>query len=193
MQLEEFQNLVALYALDLLDESERYIVEDAIASSPELQTELANFQSAAAAIPYSTPPVSMAANLKARLFERIDPQNREPEDSTFIETLRKQAANVHWRPYAPLPGLETGTLYIDREKQEVAYFVRTKAGLQFPTHYHAGNEEMILLEGDLIVDEQSYTEGAIIRSEPGSSHQPSTLNGCLLFLRSSLEDAIVTS
>jgi ChrR Cupin-like domain len=192
MQLEFFQNLVALYALDLLDESECCIVEDAIASSPELQAELANFQSAAAAIPYSTPPVSMAANLKARLFERIDLQNREP-DSTFIETLRKQAANVHWQPYAPLPGLETGTLYVDREKQEVAYFVRAKAGLQFPTHYHAGNEEMILLEGDLIVDGQIYTEGAIIRSEPGSSHQPSTVNGCLLFLRSSLKDAIVSS
>jgi anti-sigma-K factor RskA len=40
MQLEEFQNLVALYALDLLDESERRMAEEAIASSGELQAML---------------------------------------------------------------------------------------------------------------------------------------------------------
>ncbi|MCU0536154.1 MAG: cupin domain-containing protein [Hydrococcus sp. Prado102] len=190
MQLEEVQNLIALYALDLLDESERCIVEEAIASNPQLQTELANFQLAASAIAYSAPPTSIAANLKARLFERIAPQKREP-DLTYVNTLRQQAVNVNWQPYAPLPGLEVGTLYVDREKQEVAYFVRAEAGLQFPTHYHVGNEEMILLEGDLIVDRKTYTEGAVICSEPNSSHQPSTVNGCLLFLRSSLEDAIV--
>jgi quercetin dioxygenase-like cupin family protein len=191
MQLEEIQNLVALYALDLLDESERCIVEEAIASSEQLQTQLAQLQSAVAAIPYSVPSVTMAVDLKSRLFERIAIQNREP-DLTFVTTLKEQATNVQWQPYPLLSGLETGVLYVNREKQEVAYFVRAEAGLQFPTHYHAGSEEMILIEGDLSVDGQSYTEGAIICSEPGSSHQPSTINGCLLFLRSSLEDAIVS-
>jgi anti-sigma factor RsiW len=72
MQLEKFQKLIALYALDILNESERRQVEEAISTSPALQAQLAEFQSAVDAIAYSASPVPMAANLKDRLFDRIN-------------------------------------------------------------------------------------------------------------------------
>jgi hypothetical protein len=190
MQLEKFQKLIALYALDILNESERREVEEAIGTSPALQAQFAELQSAVDAIPYSAPPVPMAANLKDRLFKRINSQERAPNLS-FVETLRKQAAKVAWKPFTPVPGVSVGKFYTDYQKREVLYFVRAKAGIQFPCHRHAGAEEMLVLEGDLLVDKKTYGIGELVRSAPGSSHQPSTLTGCTLFLRSAFEDAIV--
>lgn len=198
MQLEKFQKLIALYALDILNESERREVEAAIATSPALQAQLAEFQSAVDAIAYSAPPVPMAANLKDRLFERINNHERcltarlsPTPNLTFVETLRKEAAKVAWEAFAPVPGVSVGKFYTDYQKREVVYFIRAEAGVRFPCHQHAGKEEMLVLEGDLLVDKKTYSIGELVRSAPGSSHQPSTLTGCTLFLRSSFEDAIV--
>lgn len=189
MPEEEFSELAALYSLDILDESQRRVVEDAIAKSPELQAQLAEFQEAVSAIPYSAPPVSMAADLKNRLFERIASQE---SNSTrwSVTALKERLSEVSWESYS-LPGVMVGTLYIDDEKRQIAYFVRAESGIQFPAHRHANNEEIIVLEGDLRIGGKTYSSGDRIYSTPGSLHQPETLDGCLLFLRTSLDDEIV--
>jgi hypothetical protein len=197
MQLEKFQKLIALYALDILNESERREVEAAIATSPALQAQLADFQSAVDVIAYSAPSMPVAANLKDRLFERINNQNQAPNLS-FVESLKKEAAKVTWKPFAPVPGVSVGKFYTDYQKREVAYFIRAEAGVRFPCHQHARKEEMLVLEGDLtvlegdlVMNKKTYGIGELVRSAPGSSHQPSSSSGCLLLLRSSFEDAIV--
>jgi hypothetical protein len=190
MLSEALQKLLALYALNILEGEERHLVEEAIAKSPELQASLAQLHSSVATIPYSAPPVPMAANLKTRLFERINRQSDKP-DLASVTALRQQAATIFWEDYAPVRGVAVAKFSMDDEKQEIAYFVRAEAGVKFPHHQHAGNEEMLILEGDLIIDGQTYLQGDSIFSQPGSGHQPATLNGCVLFLRSSFEDAII--
>lgn len=71
-----FCELVPLYVLDLLDFEDRLWVEDRIAECPDLAEELANYQAAVGAIPYTAPPVPMSADLKKRLFDRFSSPSR---------------------------------------------------------------------------------------------------------------------
>ncbi|BAY30062.1 anti-ECFsigma factor, ChrR [Nostoc carneum NIES-2107] len=184
MKQEEFDELAASYALNILAQADFPILEEAIANSPELESELAALTEVAAALAYSAPSVPMAANLKARLFERIN-------NETSMTALQEKAADVEWQAYT-IPGVMVGTLYQDNEKREIACFVRSVANIRFPKHQHAENEEIVVLEGDLIVDGEIYQAGDRIYSLPNTVHQPETQQGCLLFLKTSLDDQIIT-
>lgn len=192
MKREDFSELAALYALDLLEEQNCGLVEEAIAQFPDLQTELAEFQLAVSAIAYSSPPVPLATNLKDRLFQRIaiSEEDTTTKSTTSVSALKEKAAVVDWEPHS-IPGVMIGKLSLDLEKREIVCFVRAKAGMSLPKHRHAGNEEIVVLEGDLVFDGEIYGSGECIRSGPGSAHQPETYGGFLIFLRTSLDDEII--
>ena len=63
---EEFNILAALQALDTLDESESRAFTEKLRASPQLQSQLAAFEAAVAAIAYTAPPVPVAPDLKNR-------------------------------------------------------------------------------------------------------------------------------
>jgi hypothetical protein len=78
-----FAELAPLYALDGLTAEERQWVEAQSAALPELAEELADLQAATTVLAYAVPPAPMAADLKARLFERIGvdwPKSPMPAD-----------------------------------------------------------------------------------------------------------------
>ena len=175
MKPENFSELAALYALDILDESDCQVVEETVLEFPELEMELAEFRNAAGAIAYTVPDVTMATNLKQRLFQSI---NRE----VFIDTIKKQAAQVTWKSYS-LPGVMIGILNVDEEKREISCFLRCESNVRFPRHGHIGNEEIIILEGDLVIDGKVYISGDRIYSFSDTIHEPETPQGCLLFLK----------
>ncbi|PPS41012.1 cupin domain-containing protein [Chroococcidiopsis sp. TS-821] len=194
MNHDDLNELAALSAFELLGESECGVLEDAIAQSPELGEKLTQLQDAAAAIGYSAPIVPMASDLKERLFQRIATAVENTEDvatSPDLAHLTQQASRVTWQPYS-LPGVIVGTLHIDTNRREIACFLRAEAGVQFPYHSHAGNEEIVVLEGDLIIGDRVYRTGECILSHRGSAHKPKTSGGCLLFLRTSLDDRILS-
>ncbi|HBB35527.1 MAG TPA: hypothetical protein DDZ80_16850 [Cyanobacteria bacterium UBA8803] len=198
MNQTDFSELAALYALDVLDELACRSVEETIAEFPEWEMELKEFQAAVATLPYSAPLVPMAGDLKERLFERIATltcvTDTTPVVSTSIaqsvQALKARVAEVSWEPYL-IPGVMVGKLDLDVSKREIACFIRAEAGVQFPNHRHAANEEVVVLEGDLVIDGELYGRGECIRSVPGSAHQPETYGGCLIFLRTSLDDEII--
>lgn len=177
MQPENFSELAALYALDVLDESDCHVVEETVLEFPELAMELAEFQNAAGAIAYSVPDATMATDLKQRLFQRINGE-------ISIDTLKAQAAQVNWKPYS-IPGVMIGILNLDEEKQEISCFLRCASNVCFPKHGHVGNEEIIILEGDLVIDGELYKSGDRIYSFADTVHEPVTPQGCLLFLKTS--------
>jgi anti-sigma factor ChrR (cupin superfamily) len=186
----DFQELTALYALDILDEVDSRYIEEAITEFPDLEIELAGFQEAVTVIGYSASVVPMASNLKERLFQRINTESPTADIPVSIAELKEKAANVQWESY-PLPGVTVGKLYQDNNKREIACFVRSIASVCFPKHQHADNEEIVVLEGDLVIDGQVYHSGDRIYSLPHTVHQPATQTGCLLFLKTSLDDVII--
>ncbi|MEB3179779.1 MAG: hypothetical protein VKL59_12195 [Nostocaceae cyanobacterium] len=92
MNHDKFCELAALYALEILDEKDCRLLEDAIAQGADLAVELAEFESAVAALAYSTPPVPMAGDLKQRLFQRITAEI--PAVTTSISALKEQAGDI---------------------------------------------------------------------------------------------------
>ena len=63
--------------------------------------------------------------------------------------------------------------------------MRLEPDLQAQFHFHAGGEEILVLEGDFADEHGEYSKGSWLRSPPGSSHSPKIgPNGALLYLKS---------
>lgn len=198
---EEFNMLAALQALDTLDESERSALAEKLQASPELQSELAAFETAISAIAYTAPAVPLAPDLKNRLLQRIaelpttaESVNAQPIVTSPTEnnppSLIVRSRDVKWRPYS-VPGISIGRLYMDKEKRQITCLMRLEPGVTFPLHRHADSEEVFVLEGDLIVEGEVCYQGDYIRSVPGSIHSPVTEGGCLLLIKSSINNEVL--
>ncbi|MEP6501390.1 cupin domain-containing protein [Microcoleus vaginatus] len=196
---EEYNILAALQALDILDESERGAFAEKLKESAELKSELAALESTIAAIAYTAPPVPVAPDLKNRLFQRIAELPLTPPESVNLKpsvtsptenntpSLIVRSNDVQWKSYG-VPGVSFGKLYIDKKKREITCLMRLEPGVKFPMHRHAASEEVLVLEGDLIVEGEICHQGDYIRSVPGSTHSPLTEGGCLLLMKTSLEN-----
>ncbi|MBO3460231.1 cupin domain-containing protein [Aetokthonos hydrillicola Thurmond2011] len=189
-----FCELAPLYVLDLLSEAEKSWVEQQLAESPELAEELAEYEIAATAIPYSAPIVPMATNLKAQLFANLEleelkspiKQNVLPE-SIVEPKIAVRYQDIQWQPHT-VSGVEISIFHTDLIKREIVGVLRAEPGAHYPLHRHAASEEIYMLEGDLVVGDEVYGAFDYIRSEPGSSHAPYTTGGCMFFFRTSMDD-----
>lgn len=193
--------LAAFQVLDTLDESESRALAEKLQKSPELESERAGFEAAIAAIAYTAPPVPVAPDLKNRLFQRIAelPPTAELVNLPPIVTEKTEnktsslivrSGDVRWKPYG-VPGVWIGKLSFDKKKREITCLMRLEPGAIFPLHRHAASEEVFVLEGDLIVEGEVCHQGDYIRSVPGSIHSPLSEGGCLLLMKSSLNNEML--
>ena len=75
---------------------------------------------------------------------------------------------------------------LDRVGDEVARatsLVRYAPGSRFDRHVHGGGEEILVLEGVFSDETGDHPAGSYLRHPPGSSHAPSSREGCLLFVK----------
>jgi quercetin dioxygenase-like cupin family protein len=186
-----FCELAPLYALDLLSEPEKNWVEQQLAEFPELGEELTEYQSAVTAIPYSSPSIPMAADLKNRLFDRLEldspptlPVNNPMTPPGFF-AVRSQ--DLNWKPHR-VPGASVAILRRDEIKREIVGVFRADPGVHYPMHRHATIEEIYMLSGDLVIGDRVYSAGDYIRSEAGSVHGPYSNGGCMFFFHTSMDD-----
>ena len=119
------------------------------------------------------PPAAMAGIIAGMLLLRADFSQRAvvtPDSHTWT--------------VSPQAGVER--VMLDRVGDEVARatsLVRYAAGSHFPRHVHGGGEEIFVLEGGFSTDAQHFPAGCYLRSPPGSSHQPFSEEGALLFVK----------
>ncbi|NJL23219.1 MAG: anti-sigma factor [Leptolyngbyaceae cyanobacterium SM1_3_5] len=196
-----FAELAPLYVLDALDEIDRRWVEMQVAANPELAAELAEYETTVAALSYSAPLLPIADSLKDRLFDRLgfDRSNNETSQPNtlsyhFPDSLLGDLSNnltaeteLEWQPFS-LPGVSMAVLHIDEEKREISCLLRAEPGAKHPLHRHAGIEEILVLEGSLEMDDKRYGKYGYIRSEPHSTHTLLSPQGCVCFLRTSLDN-----
>lgn len=199
---EESIILAALHALDILDESERGAFAEKLKEFAELKSELAAVESTIAAIAYTAPPVPVAPDLKNRLFQRIaelppthaESANLKPVVTSPTEnnapSLIVRSNDVKWKSYG-VPGVSFAKLYIDKKKREITCLMRLEPGATFPLHRHAASEEVFVLEGDLMVEGEICHQGDYIRSLPGSIHSSLTQGGCLLLMKTSIDNEML--
>jgi hypothetical protein len=192
-----FEDLAPLHALGLLNPDEQQWLEQLLLAQPERATQLAQYQAAAAAIPYGLEAVPTAAKmqgLKARLFERLElPLEPAPASDRRLSTLTAaftavRSGNLVWQT-SPIPKVQIATLHLDAERRERAGLLRAEPGMQYPPHTHGGTEEIYMLSGDLVLEGVRYEAGDYIRSASQSQHSPAhSVTGCTFFFRSSLDD-----
>ena len=75
---------------------------------------------------------------------------------------------------------------LERDGGEVARatsIVRYAPGSAFASHAHGGGEEILVLDGTLHDEHGIYGPGTYIKNPVGSSHAPSSPEGCTLFVK----------
>ncbi|WP_035849068.1 cupin domain-containing protein [Cupriavidus neocaledonicus] len=85
---------------------------------------------------------------------------------------------------SPQAGVER--VMLDRmggEQARATSVVRYAPDSCFPHHPHPGGEEILVLSGTFSEGHKHYPAGWYLRSPPGSSHQPSSAEGAVIFVK----------
>lgn len=107
--------------------------------------------------------------------------------ATSGDRLSVRSQDLAWQPHR-VTGVSLAILHLDLANRAATALVRAEPGVQYPLHRHSGDEEIYMLEGDLIIDEARYGPGDYIRSKSTSTHAPSSMGGCMFFVRASLDN-----
>ena len=104
-------------------------------------------------------------------------------NADFSRRVVVDTASLPWVP-SPQQGVERR--FLDRIGGEVAWatsLVRYAKGSVFPAHQHGLGEEFLVLEGVFSDEHGDYPVGTYVRNPPGSSHRPSTAEGCVILVK----------
>jgi quercetin dioxygenase-like cupin family protein len=180
--------LAALYALDIVDDTELDRAADLYEQDAAFATIVDQDRAAASLMAYGAAKINLPTSLKDRLFQRIATEPALKLSAAELEKLKREADRATWAAYEPTPGAEVATLEVNEVSREFRGFVRSPGQAKFPEHRHAGDEELIVVDGELVIGDQVYFPGDRILSQPGTQHQPETATGVLLFLCTSIDD-----
>lgn len=104
-----------------------------------------------------------------------------PDDRNHVCINTNQAA---WEP-GEIPGIQRMPLHcFGRER---VFLIKWEAGTHFPHHTHSDGSEVLVLEGVWEDEGGRYPKGTWLRSPVGSSHEPFSREGCLLYVKSPIE------
>ena len=88
-------------------------------------------------------------------------------------------------------GIFCRLLSTDTERQRVSMLVKLSPGGTYPSHTHAGVEELYLLEGTLMIDDRLLYPGDYNRAETGTSDSRVwSETGCTCVLITSISDLL---
>ena len=104
------------------------------------------------------------------------------------DIIRRSAAGRLFKP-SKHPGVEFCSLRYDKATGAGAVLLRMAPGCTYPAHRHSGGEDVLVLEGELIVGAERFGPGDYLWSGIDSIHAPRTESGCLIF--SSFPAAVV--
>lgn len=92
----------------------------------------------------------------------------------------------HQYRWVPSPQAGVERVMLDRvgaEQARATSIVRYAPDTSFPHHQHPGGEEILVLDGTFSDGSQDYPAGWYLRNPPGSSHQPSSGEGAIIFVK----------
>ncbi len=99
---------------------------------------------------------------------------------------RRASVAPHQYQWLASPQGGVARVMLDRlggEKAHATSLVRYAPDSYFPQHAHPGGEEVLVLDGTFSEGEGHYPAGWYLRNPPGSSHQPFSKEGALIFVK----------
>jgi quercetin dioxygenase-like cupin family protein len=183
---QEHLDRVFLFALQALPPREMASVEAQISACEDCRQELETVRPIVRSfIGWPTDVLRPAESLWGRLAKRIA---TEAATQPFVPPLEAPDKPA-WEEAAP--GIHVKILARNTEMDSVSMLVRLDPGTDYPSHRHAGIEELHLLHGVLKVDDRTLYPGDFIHAEAGSvDHRVWSETGCTCFLMTSTQDAL---
>jgi anti-sigma factor ChrR (cupin superfamily) len=118
-------------------------------------------------------PVTPAPALAARMRQRV--MSGAQADATIVV----RANEGEWKKL--LPGITIKTLHLDKNSGTQTSLWRLQPGARIPPHPHAREEECLILEGSIVHDGVTYSQGDFLRHKDFIAP-----DGALLMIRGEL-------
>jgi anti-sigma factor ChrR (cupin superfamily) len=177
---------VHAYALATLSPANAAAFEAHLASCIDCRRELESLQPAMQAlVSWPADVIGPSGALQVRLAERTAAET----GAAPVLPETRQWSEPAWKPVAP--GIECKLLAKDARRKLVSMLVRLEPGARYPSHVHAGVEELHLLDGELWIEERKLYPGDYSRAEPGTGDQLVwSETGCTCVLITSTDDIL---
>ena len=182
----EQNEVTCAFAARALAVSELAAAEAHIASCPDCQRELESLRAVVGQfVSWPTdvlrPPTSLQGRLALRIAEETGKQPVLPPERQWSEPDWEQVA----------PGIQCKLLAADAERHLVSMLVRLAPGASYPTHTHAGVEELHLLDGELWIEDRKLVPGDYNYGPPGHTDvRVWSETGCTCVLVTSTRDVL---
>lgn len=192
MKSSEQQELSALHALGVLAPDEATRLEAQLAQDADARAELADMNRVAAALAQSIPAARPPSpRVRAALLERIQrtPQAPVPAGESAPEESAAPAGFHFLKSHegnwlaTPIPGIRMKVLSVSRDMGSWMVLADLAAGARYPSHEHAGSEQLYVLSGQLRTAGRVLGPGDFLHAEPGTQHDGLySPDGCVAIL-----------
>jgi quercetin dioxygenase-like cupin family protein len=188
----EFDELLTLYALDLLSTDESDEISEHVKQCDVCSAEVSSLRETAADLPYALSDVSPAASLRKRVLDNVQGKGKgrialeQPLPGVFV--LRQP--DQKWKT-TPFPGVEFKVLYVDPVSRNLTTILKLAPGASYPAHRHAAVEQCLVLEGNVRIGQICLEAGDFEYANAGTEHwSVQSDTGCLLMIISNQHDEI---
>lgn len=124
-------------------------------------------------------PLDPGPDRTRRMLDRIK-SRIQVEPNLMPDTLTVEYQGGEWTDF-----VEGGQIKLLREEADTwSFLLRLEPGTRFPAHLHHGDEECLVLEGQVCFGDIELNVGDYHLARKGSEHgEVFSKSGCLLFLR----------
>jgi anti-sigma factor ChrR (cupin superfamily) len=177
---------VSAYAVHALPANEAAAFQAHLEACPQCRHELETLQPVIDRFVFwPTDVLRPPSGLQERLARRIAADTgSEPKPPPA-----RQWDEPPWEEVAP--GIFCKLMATDTQAHRVSMLVRLLPGVEYPSHTHAGLEELFLLDGELWIDDRKLHPGDYNRAEAGSGDKRVwSETGCSCVLVTSTQDKL---
>ena len=168
----------ALVALGVLDEEPGATVSRD-GADPAFAAEIARWEMRLAGLARAVPQEAPSSEAFAAVLRTI--RGPEPRQDQSGGTVTVRAEEGRWREMAP--GVAVKLLWLDRSSRRRAVLMRVAPGAVYPSHAHDGDEECLVLEGEVSFGELTLRAGDFHLARKGHRHPPAASpQGCVLYI-----------
>jgi quercetin dioxygenase-like cupin family protein len=96
-------------------------------------------------------------------------------------TVVVRAGDDGWRELK-IPGVSVKALRRDPDTKASTALVKLAPGARFPAHNHPAGEEVLVLEGDVLIGPDRLQAGDYLYTPPDGKHAASSQGGCVFLV-----------
>lgn len=167
---EFIEEQAALHALGALSQHEARAFNERLLENPAAYaTATKAFESVVEALGFSASEATPSPTVRESLLAKITatPQAAQPAAATPLVATRYQ--EIQWKDCGN--GVLAKLLFKDPVAGTVTRLYKLAPGTEFTEHTHPGAEQCFILEGDFIVNGESFGPGDFHCAPLGSTHQ----------------------